>query len=304
MPLKLFGDDAQYNQQGDKLLGFILSCPLWRPRAARNSRFVVCAIPLAHSVGYPTLQPLLSRIVWSLNQAFEQELPETKLSFQVTELGGDWKYIREVFNMRTHWNSRDCFCHFCSIPRSLFPQLPEPLPERNQLDFIVDVLKPPSSPLILLKRFVPGIIQWCLLHNLHLGLLWTANGASLAMLLELQVFGGSDVDLRVRLRTAYASFKAWLKDVGVRSSQKCFTPKMLFKPQHGAYLSCKGWNSRLIAAWLAEQCKSTLELRGNDPCPELVLATHAMRLVVEASSCACSVRLFCALAMGSHGSTS
>ena len=28
MPLKFFGDDAQYNQQGDKLLAFILSLPL------------------------------------------------------------------------------------------------------------------------------------------------------------------------------------------------------------------------------------------------------------------------------------
>ena len=279
VPLKLFGDDAQFNQQGDKLLGFIISIPLWRPRAARNSRFVTAAIPIDLSVGYPTLQPILSRIVWSLNQAFEQELPKTKWSFQVTEVGGDWKYIREAFFMRTHWNSNEHFCHFCKIPRCRFPRLEEPLPERNMLDFVMNVLKPPSSPLILLKRFEPGSIQWCLLHNLHLGLLWTANGGALAMLLEMQVFGGPDVDLRFRLRRAYSHFKAWMKEVGARSSQKCFTLKMLYKAQHGAYLSCKGWNSRLIAAWLAEACKTTLASQANDPPVELLLTTHAMMLV-------------------------
>ena len=264
MPLKFFGDDAQYNLQGDKLLGFILSLPLWRPKQARNSGFVVCVIPLKHSLGYETFHPVLSKIVWSLNKLFDEGLPNSNMRFQVHEVSGDWKYLREVFNMSTHWNSSRV-CHFCSLSRSRIPELPDPLPVRTTARFIQQVVNQPTSPLILLRGFQVGLLQWCLLHNLHLGLLWTANGGAMALLLELGVFQqGPAMSVARQLQVAYSMFKLWLKEVRAQSSQRCFTPRMIFKPRHGAYMSSKGWNSRLISAWLA------------DPSPEMLLTAHAL----------------------------
>ena len=179
IPLKLFGDDATYNKQGDKLLGIMISCPLWRPRSGRCSRWPVACISLYGNLGFPTLQPILKEVVWSLNCSFN--IPtESGLLFQVTEVGGDWKYMRESLNMRTHWNSPNDMCHFCRIKRIDFPSFPEPLPERSMTEFICDVMDGTwPSPIVLLRRFSMSVLQWCLLHNVHLGLLWTANGGAL-----------------------------------------------------------------------------------------------------------------------------
>ena len=108
------------------------------------------------------------------------------------------------------------------------------------------------SPLILLKWFHVRKIQWCQLHNLNLGLLWTSNGGCLALLLEAGFFGNPSLDMRFRLENAYDEFKLWLRQSRFTCSQRRFTVKMLFKAQHGPYLSCKGWNSRVVCAWLSD----------------------------------------------------
>ena len=184
IPVKLFGDDARYNQQGDKLLAFIISCPLWRPASGRAARWPVAVVSLHGNLGFPTMQPLLHEIVWSLNQAFDVP-SRTGLLFQCTELGGDWKYHRESLNLQCHWNS-ESMCHFCSLPRHRFPEFPEPLPDRTFVQFVNDALEPGwPSPLILLRRFHLSVLQWCLLHTVHPGLLWTANGGCIDYLLQL-----------------------------------------------------------------------------------------------------------------------
>ena len=279
IPLKIFGDDATYNQQGDKVLGFILSCPLWRPRSGRNSRWPIAAISLYGSLGFPTMQPILHEITWSLNTAFDIPLPRLGLHFQVTEIGGDWKYTKEAFCLTTHWNKRTRMCHFCKICRDDFPELKEPLPVRSTRNFILDAVSSITpSPLLLLRKFDVTTLQWCLLHTLHIGLLFTANGGALAFLLEeLGMWREPGLDLRVCLRRAHVQFKQWLKRHRIPCSQRPFTVKMLYKESHGAYLSCKGWNSRVVCAWLSEVCRQAW-LQSEHPDEELVLLAHAMPL--------------------------
>ena len=278
IPIKFFGDDATYNQQGDKFLGFIISCPLWRPNSGRNSRWPVAVISLYNSLGYPTMHPILRNLVWSLNVAFDVPLPRTGHVFQVTELGGDWKYHRESFTMRTHWNSAK-MCHCCSIDRAQYALFEEPLPWRNTTDFISSVVDEKwPSPLILLRRFSVFCIEWCLLHNVHLGLLWTCNGAALDYLLNLGAFGSPQTSLQARLFSAYLHFKAWQKRNRIRASQRRFTYRMLYKKAHGAYLSAKGWNSRVLCAWLAEVSEHAWNSM-ESPDEELVLLTYAMPAV-------------------------
>ncbi|OLQ13715.1 hypothetical protein AK812_SmicGene2205 [Symbiodinium microadriaticum] len=197
--------------------------------------------------------------------------------FIITELGGDWKYQRECFSMRSHWNSPKC-CHLCSTPRDQITDLADDLPFRDMEDFMNEILPSGGNwpPLILLEQFHPSKITWCLLHVLYLGLLWTANGASLTKLLELGWFGEPGMDLRLKLLAAHARFRSWLKNYKLQSSQRPFTVGMLFKASHGAYLAAKGFNSRLMAAWLAAETQEQLSTLGDAADDELVLQASTM----------------------------
>ena len=52
---------------------------------------------------------------------------------------------------------------------------------------------------------------------------------------------------------------------------------MLFKPVHGAYLVAKGFNSRVMATWLAEESQNAFAATAT-PSEELTLMAHAMLL--------------------------
>ena len=99
----------------------------------------------------------------------------------------------------------------------------------------------------------------------------------MACLLDLGWWGPVGTDYRVRLRKAWDNFCAWRSRNKLASSQRPFTSGMLFKAQHGAYLVGKGFNSKILAAWLAEEAKLALDATAN-PSSELTLMTHAMLL--------------------------
>ena len=153
---------------GDKTLALVLSCPLWRPRSARNSRFVLTVLHMADYLGWPTLKPILHRVVADLNEA-RRPLTTTGRCFMVTEIGGDWKYFREALSLKSHWNA-PLICHHCRIARQNIDQLPGQLDFRGTAAFLSEVSKPSASPLVLLSDFHPSKITWCILHNLYLGL--------------------------------------------------------------------------------------------------------------------------------------
>ena len=79
----------------------------------------------------------------------------------------------------------------CKLPRLDFPTLPDHLPFRNLREFIDDVLPAngAQSPIVLLKGFDLSCVQWCQLHVLNLGLLWTAKGGTLDLLKTQNYFG-------------------------------------------------------------------------------------------------------------------
>ena len=275
IPLKLFADDAQVNDQGDKVFAFILSCPLYRPKSSRNSKWPVGLFSLQRSVGWPTLRPFLAELVYSLNIAYDQPISGGR-KFQVTEIGMDWKALRECFKLKSHWNSH-MMCHMCRMSNKQYADLPENLDFRDTVSFLSEVLPSDSvSPLILLRAFDVSCITWCSLHNLNLGLLWTLNGGTLAHLVECGTFGDPQTDgVASCLRAAYKDFKQWQSLTGIRCSQRPFTMNMVFKASHGAYLTAKGFNSRCIAAFLADKSKDLWQKTAN-PSSELTLQTNVM----------------------------
>ena len=276
IPLKIFGDEATFNLLGDQCLGFVLSCPLWRPNAGRNSRWTFAVLLESRSLGFATWEPLLARMTWSLNIAHDHGT--AGLKFQVTEIEGDWKFLRQVFQLRTHWNSKDTFCHCCRLQRDRFASLPDVLPFRSTAQFIREVLpdQGPQCSWILLRGFDVSTIQWCQLHVLNLGLLWTSNGGTIDFLLEQGFFGPVDRSQEAQLESAFDSFEAWQATTRNKCSQRKFTPKMLWKKSHGAYLTTKGWNARVIAAWLAHVLSEALDTLPQSE--ELTLTAHAVKL--------------------------
>ena len=278
LPIKLFGDDCTYNQQLDKCLAIVISCPLWRPKSARNTRWIIAVLKLNSSVGFETVRPVLARCVWSLNLAYETATAVAKARFVVTEIAGDWKYLREAFNWNCHWNHTTRICHHCRITREEYAMLPDNLSFRTTAEFISEVLPVNRvTPLILLRSFDVTKITWCQLHNLNLGLLWTCNGGCIALLLERGWFGDPSDGKRC-LRTAYDGFKKWQKENHFSCSQRRFTFRTIFKAAHGAYLSGKGYNSRVVCAWLADEINNYIS-QHPEPLPDEVLLTaHAMQL--------------------------
>ena len=279
LPIKLFADDAAVNDQGDKVFAFVISCPLYRPKNSRTSKWPLALVDLRRSVGWHTIRPIISHIVASLNLAYDNATTRG-FKFQVTEIGMDWKALRECFQMESHWNAKQLMCHMCRMNGKDYCKLPEALDWRTTSDFVTEVLVDTNcTPLILLRNFHVSCIVWCSLHNLNLGLLWTMNGGALALLLEMNVYGNLTGDGYAScLKRAYADFKLWQNQPNnPRCSQKAWTYNSLFKKGHGAYLAAKGYNSRCICAYLADKTKSVLDVT-NPPTQELQLVTHTLLL--------------------------
>ncbi len=129
IPLAVYGDAAKTRSTPlgpEKVLGVFLSCPLWRPRSIRCSRWLVFAIMEDQLYSWKTLHQIYRRIVFSLNILFtgimpskgidDGELPKIqvqpgqplfkqKLRFAVTEIRGDWAYHKELFRFKSSWKA-------------------------------------------------------------------------------------------------------------------------------------------------------------------------------------------------------
>ena len=130
--------------------------------------------------GYASLRPILARMTWSLNLAFNQATPVARVRFQVTEVAADWKFLRDFFHLKTHWNALAAggFCYFCRMKRNHAFDFPD-VRWRTTTEFVNEVLEEGNpSPLLLLEAFDPSVLQWCELRNVNLGLLWTRSFGS------------------------------------------------------------------------------------------------------------------------------
>ena len=136
VPLALFGDGARCRQQTykpvEKVFGFFISLPLWRPKSARFSRWLLSSIDESLLFGRKTLNCVLARITWSINLLFwglwpthgpcneeidsprkGQQITTDGRVFALTELRGDWSYFKQVFGLQSSWkagtNASVCF---------------------------------------------------------------------------------------------------------------------------------------------------------------------------------------------------
>ncbi len=207
-------------------------------------RFLLWTQKASQFAGIQGLQPVLARMVWSLNILHEQGLPKSRYRFAVCEIGGDWSWFRFLWQFDQRWNGLTP-CPFCNVKKSGsdgYSELKE-IQLGSTIDFFQFVGTGDTrkvNPLVLLKNFHGDLVQPCQLHNLHLGLLWTSNSAAVATFAELGYFGNPSDTLGLLLENAWDDFKCFLKQEKRLCSQSKFTIKMILKKSHGGYFSAKG----------------------------------------------------------------
>ena len=165
-PLALYGDSAKFSAAGDKITGIFMSMPLFDPRSARFSRFLLCALESHCIVGMQTLGPLYQKIVYSMWKLYAEGLfikaKGRKVKFCTVEIRGDWEWHSVAFDFIPTWRS-DQFCWRCEADKKNDPNFLDfsenpawKLTERSNTKFLANCLRsPPGGP--------SAVVQWATL---------------------------------------------------------------------------------------------------------------------------------------------
>lgn len=137
IPLGLHGDGARLwtVSKYEKFVGISMNLPLFRPSAARYSRFMVFVIDNSKIYKNRTMNEVWKRLAWSFNSCFEginptigwnsQPLTGSDLAragmpltaqgykFTITEFRGDWEWHRDTWRPSASWISK-AICFKCS----------------------------------------------------------------------------------------------------------------------------------------------------------------------------------------------
>ncbi|CAE7567602.1 unnamed protein product [Symbiodinium sp. CCMP2456] len=212
IPVGIYADETKYglHESQEKILAVFINLVLFRPQNIRLSRFLVCTIRSKFLLpGTATLNPILQRVVWSMGWASKGIFPTTgfmggKLSasqenragqslgavFYVTELRGDLAWHKLALGIGDGWQST-CMCFFCEATATgrrkdlYFEHVGDAAPWRrtifrDTLEWMTAKLDLNNlCPFVLLPNFSIDAIRTCSMHNVNLGLLFTANGSSL-----------------------------------------------------------------------------------------------------------------------------
>lgn len=117
IPLGIYGDSCKVHG-GEKQLGLFISLPLWRPKSARLSRFLVATIQESRLWGCETLDTILAAIVQSVNYLFDgKDAMQNQIAggrvFACTELRGDWLFHKSTWHFSSSWLSAKNICYLC-----------------------------------------------------------------------------------------------------------------------------------------------------------------------------------------------
>lgn len=270
IPIGVHGDEAHYGADTaniNKLTCLFLDLPLWRPKNARLSRFLLFCIDSAQVIGYESLHPVLQTIAESINFAFfgtdENGQVVTHRRFVLSELRGDQVWRKFIWRHNNWWRKREC-CFRCGAVSACVAYRNEPLyfdvrDDAQWINTIVDTTSFIANgvspnllcPFAACMNFNVEIIKNCSMHCVNLGLAFTVNGACLKLLLDLGFYGDPVSEIKLRLNNAFDDFKQFCKINKINCSQRRFRVKDLLKEAHGPYLTTKAYNARCIVAWLA-----------------------------------------------------
>ncbi|CAL1147539.1 unnamed protein product [Cladocopium goreaui] len=287
IPLGIFGDSARVSTQfgSVNIVGIFMSIVLFRPHSVRWSRFLLFSIGEHELWKHHTLNTVYRRLTFSFNCLFEgvhprfdqygHQLPphleknagkpitSDRQCFCVTEVRGDWSWHKKVWRFeKTSWTGVRV-CHWCPAKsKGAWPELYWNLTEQScwhngnfTLGEFIEQRLPSMGicPLLELKNFKPSCIRWCLMHVVHLGLLFRVNGSAVNLLLRAGVFGDPESESRsLLLARAYQQFKRFCRDKRIPCSQSPFKENTVYKKDGDISFTLKAYNGRCVLAWLSD----------------------------------------------------
>lgn len=121
IPFAVYGDSAKIREDGTKVIGVFLSMPaVWRPKSTRCARWCVFALEEHKQFGHHTLHSVFRRITYSCNILFHGVDPDDAnltlcggRKFTVTEIKGDWQWLKLTMRFRSSWQGVDSVCFLC-----------------------------------------------------------------------------------------------------------------------------------------------------------------------------------------------
>lgn len=122
IPLAIYGDSAKC-YGGTKLVGVFISFPLWKAET-RNSRWCICEIEENKLYKTETMDTIMARIAFSVNQLFNGYDSEkgcglcNGLKFTVTEYRGDWLWHKLLWQFKSGWQVAVNTCYRCDCRKS------------------------------------------------------------------------------------------------------------------------------------------------------------------------------------------
>lgn len=268
IPLGIYGDSARVTTY-DSLLVMTWNSVLTSKVTAEESRFVITALPTPYLLE-TSVDELCKVISWSfavladgiwpqanhLNQLWP---PGSRRSFLggtplaagfkglLIEARGDWEWFSKCFHVPAASSQKQpCWRCGCSIAgRLAWTNLGPDAAWRSQ---------PPAplvkeSPLSRLPLFHRDMIRIDTMHTCNLGVCAWVGAGALLWLCGSGHFGHEK--LANQLATAWLSFRQWLHEHGLQSSQRPFTGRWLgLHVQDFAEMHVKAWNCRLIINWM------------------------------------------------------
>ena len=283
IPVRIYGDDAQYNKQRT-LTVFTFSSILCK-LPSQQSRFLVALLPVAASTK-ETYDKFYDVVQWSFLWLLRGQWPdsdhlgnpwppsswrstmagrplfENGFRFAVVQVLGDWKFLKEAFSLEFNYNTRAC-CHKCEAVKEgdgppfddFGPAARHRQTRRTTQQYLARFIVPP--PLSRLPGFHLDMLACDPMHCVHLGVLQWIIGSLLVVLAQSGhwgIFAGDAVTrLNLAMRVAFGEFVTWCKQRAVHTSQEPFTAAMLNRSEKQAVFpkfKCKAANGRWVGMWL------------------------------------------------------
>ena len=302
-PVGVAGDDARYNLAGQKAIIMMVSMVLHEPRRLEVCRYPFFILREGLSLGKRTLHNVLKVLSWSLNIAFmgaypalgpfnedfsknRRARPGGRLyggPFALSELRGDWKWHREIFDLRNHYAS-NCICLFCRATKSRgdfqysrFDRFRQTgFSAFSSAGFLTHALKNYVPPICFVTGFAPRMISLCTMHTSNLGLCGLLNGGALRGLLERDFFGPASEPLSLRLRVATVRFRSWCSAMRIPQSPWLTVGMLHLSDTTAPELTLKAYHARVFLAFLVVCTHAQLERsRASNQADDDLLLIHA-----------------------------
>lgn len=291
IPIAVYGDGARVTKE-DSLLAITWNSVISK---GMESKMLICACPMTWLLE-TSVDDIMQVVAWSLACMSDGVYPATDHHGEpwgpgserffrkgmpiapgyrcvLAELRGDWEWLAKALHVPSASNTQPCLRCLCTQSGPLtWTNVSEDAPWRATVRSTADFLTSQRrSPLTHLP-FSTDMVRFDVMHTVCLGVCLWVNAAALLFLCRAGVFEGGS--LSKQLKQAWLSFKSWLHDNELESSQRVWTPRRLLVHngwKEYAEVQAKAWNSRLTTNWL-DQVARRLILEPDDVRGQLVLA--------------------------------